>query len=120
MVIQKLNEKGQIRRLGESPDFSFNYTSNFYGECTFTGRVECTWDRGLVLDKSSLELQHHLLKRGSQDGLIRSAEVFFNTALHKIGSVDEVDDAPVAGDTKKSRTAYSWQRLDDANSAVKS
>ena len=117
MVVEKLNERGQIRRLGDNPEFSFNYTSNFYGECTFTGRVRKSWDRGLMLDRSSLEIQHHLVQRGTQDGLLRSAEVFFNTLLHKLDSLDNVDGAPLAEAAKTPEATYSWQRLSTAGSA---
>lgn len=95
-TFDRLNEKGKIERLDRGPRYSFHYWNQFYGECTFTARVAKDPALGLRLESESMQLDQYQLQRGNRKGIVKSAEAFFQWALHRYMDPAEIDPPEVA------------------------
>lgn len=101
---ERTNENGTIRLIGEEPLlFEFRYSNRFYGECSFEASVRVETNRGLVLKCDTIEVRSHEVRRGTEENLISSAQIFFTRVIQGYSSQRLRDESRV-----EDHRALSW------------
>ena len=108
MQFTDLNETARLEWLDtENLTFRFEYSSRFYGSCTFVARV-AKYRAQLVLDRSSLSTEKHAVKRGELPALLKLATIFLERLLLRSQSLEDLGYSPQLAE----QTAFPSQIVD--------